>query len=655
MRDIFEFLIVSTTAALTGLYILIIKRIFRDKLPPVWQFGIWGILGITLIFPFTYPESVSFAAELLKSFLTGENTISRPSFFLPLTDFSFSFSIADILFLIYFLGVAAFLISYLISYIRLRILTGRASDLSVKKLDSLNEIAEKYSLKKCRTVTVPEITSPFIFGIIRPVLILPEVFPDDKVILHELIHLKYKDALWSIVISLLRSIHWCNPLLWYIFNKIRNDIEELCDSRVLSLLSGEERREYGNILLSMANEKYASCFASTAIANGGKNIRSRIETIARFKQYPVNSRLICICISIITALFLLVNTRAATVPEDYLQLTDKTSVDVALAVSRSYYCRTPAAAIDAYAKAVLQDNGIYRALCAPLSMHNEIKQALNDSLANGRQTELIADIDGTPTSYNRYYIYNLENTGKNEYTALLVFGMAYHDPDEDNNQKIAYQKIRIFKENERWVVTEESDFSYVITYKMQWQWGCEDLPAYTYSAVSGDFTVERNYQLCFSPEEKASDSSSPYLNASFNEVTVNDFSRCIYNGPEDKKPEITHLGFSCKAGKQGDLPEFPPELTNDTMDRFKNTRAWEHISQEIKESLIGGDFSSSSTTGASSARKSLPEGWDNIQNFSGGGHTAEYKKKMNYLPDAVYGVLYVNGIPSETLTLERTD
>ena len=237
MRDIFEFLIVSTTAALTGLYILIIKRIFRDKLPPVWQFGIWGILGITLIFPFTYPESVSFAVELLKSFLTGENTISRPSFFLPLTDFSFSFSIADILFLIYFLGVAAFLISYLFSYIRLRILTGRASALSGEKLDSLNEIAEKYSLKKCRTVTVPEITSPFIFGIIRPVLILPEVFPDDKVILHELIHLKYKDALWNIVISLFRSIHWCNPLLWYIFNKIRNDIEELCDSRVLSMLS----------------------------------------------------------------------------------------------------------------------------------------------------------------------------------------------------------------------------------------------------------------------------------------------------------------------------------------------------------------------------------------------------------------------------------
>ncbi len=655
MRDIFEFLIVSISAAVAGLYILILKRIFRDKLPPVWQFGIWGILGITLIFPFTYPEAVPFTAELLKSFLTGENTISRPSFFLPLPDFSFSPGIADMLFLIYFIGAAVFLISYLISYIRLRILTGKASALSEENLDRLNEIAERYSLKKCKTVTVPEITSPFIFGIIKPVLILPEVFPDEKVILHELMHLKYKDALWGIIISLFRSIHWCNPLLLYCFNKIRNDLEELCDSRVLRILSGEERREYGNLLLSMTNEKYASCFASTAIANGGKNIRSRIETIARFKQYPVNSRLICICISIITALFLLVNTRAATVPEGYLQLTDKTSVDVALAASRSYYCRTPAAAIDSYAKAILQDNGVFRAMCAPLSMHNNIKQVLTDSIANSRPPKLIADIDGTPTSYNQYYIYNLENTGKNEYTALLVFGMAYHDPDEDNSQKIAYQKIRIFKENERWVVTEESGFDYIITYKMQWSWGCEDLPVYTYSADSGDFTVERNYQLCFSPEKNASNSRSPYLNATFNEVTVNAFSRCIYNGPEDKKPEITHLGFSCKTGKKGDLPEFSQKLTNDTMDRFKITRAWEHISQEIKETIIGGDFSSSSTTGASSAGKSLSENWDNIQGFSGGGHTTEYKKKMNYLPDVVYGVLYVNSIPSEVLTLERTD
>lgn len=78
---------------------------------------------------------------------------------------------------------------------------------------------------------------------------------DGKVLLHELLHLRHRDAAWGLVICLFRCLHWCNPLLWYCADRAGNDLEARCDQRVLELLEGEERRDYGRILLSMANEK----------------------------------------------------------------------------------------------------------------------------------------------------------------------------------------------------------------------------------------------------------------------------------------------------------------------------------------------------------------------------------------------------------------
>ena len=61
---------------------------------------------------------------------------------------------------------------------------------------------------------------------------------DEKVLLHELLHLKYHDAAWGLVICLFRCLHWCNPLLWYCADRAGNDLESLCDQRVLERLEG---------------------------------------------------------------------------------------------------------------------------------------------------------------------------------------------------------------------------------------------------------------------------------------------------------------------------------------------------------------------------------------------------------------------------------
>ena len=136
---------------------------------------------------------------------------------------------------------------------------------------------------------------------------------DEKVLLHELLHLKHHDAAWGLLICLLRCVHWCNPLLWRCADLAGNDLESLCDQRALERLEGEDRRDYGRILLSMANEQYARAPGTSSMANGGRNIRRRIEAIARFKRYPAGMALVSVCVTLVLAGPCLMGARAQSV------------------------------------------------------------------------------------------------------------------------------------------------------------------------------------------------------------------------------------------------------------------------------------------------------------------------------------------------------
>ena len=198
------------------------------------------------------------------------------------------------------------------SYIRLRLALMRGRPAQAGRVRA---VAEAYGLPCCPAVEVDGLPTAFVCGVLKPVLALPAgVETDEKVILHELLHLKYRDVAWGWVIAFFRCLHWCNPLLWLCADWAGSDLESLCDQRVLERLEGEARRDYGRILLEMADEKYARTPGTSSAANGGKNIARRIETIARFKRYPAGMGLVSVCILLTLAAPLIVGVRAAGVP-----------------------------------------------------------------------------------------------------------------------------------------------------------------------------------------------------------------------------------------------------------------------------------------------------------------------------------------------------
>ena len=82
MADIWSFLLQTLTASGVAALLLLVKAMFRDKLPPRWQFAVWSILGVVVLLPaglfgrytlLNWP----FYVELFRSNLTG-STVPWP-------------------------------------------------------------------------------------------------------------------------------------------------------------------------------------------------------------------------------------------------------------------------------------------------------------------------------------------------------------------------------------------------------------------------------------------------------------------------------------------------------------------------------------------------------------------------------------------------
>ena len=221
--------------------------------------------------------------------------------------------------------------------------------------------------------------TPFVVGVVRPALVLPMGWAlDGKVVLHELLHLKYRDVWAGWLTTALRCLHWCNPFLWFVFDKMGNDRESLCDQRVLERLEGEERRDYGRCLLAMADDRAVRTPGATTMANGARAVKARIEAIARFKRFPQGMGLVSGCIVFALSLSLVAGVPVLAAGTDApVEAPDQDGVQPewvaeTLALASQNRAATVAGALDAYGKGEYHRfyDGIYDELlcwtiCAP--------------------------------------------------------------------------------------------------------------------------------------------------------------------------------------------------------------------------------------------------------------------------------------------------
>ena len=511
MGNIWEFLYQTLTVSIVAAALLLIKRLLRDKLSPRWQYGVWAVLALRALLPAStargvvpplalWVETLKSAVELgLGSAYSGAFEPIRLRHVLPWIDAAPA-SATDWLFIAYAAGVLLTLAWYALRYAHLRALLRRGSAAGAEAQAAVASAAGKYGLRPCPAVAVPGLKTAFVCGVFRPVLAVPaEGAPDEKVILHELLHLKHSDALQNVFWCFLRALHWCDPFMQYVFDRVGNDMESLCDQRVLERLEGEERREYGGILLEMASRAYARAPGTSSISNGAKNIARRIEAIARFKLYPRGMALIAACTAVTLCAALLTGAAADHSDRRLQAPRNEGELVAALSASRLNRCTTLAGALDTYAKALLCGRGVYFAMSTPLSEQERWFQEMREYGASPYSldhsgTEPFRSVENANDTENVIY-FNLRETGDGRYQCCIRLVYSGWLTDGERIERYVLIPVEVWREDGFYVVRETGGREVIDA--EDWS-GCERPMLVRGSAECAGGTVEASIYTTYS-------------------------------------------------------------------------------------------------------------------------------------------------------------
>ncbi len=109
----------------------------------------------------------------------------------------------DIVFIIWGTGAIAFLMYHIICYILFK-----------KKVRVWNNVVEN---KKPQIAICKIISSPMLFGVRKPIILLPDLDYSqadlEMIITHETVHYKRKDIWYKFILLLANAVHWFNPII----------------------------------------------------------------------------------------------------------------------------------------------------------------------------------------------------------------------------------------------------------------------------------------------------------------------------------------------------------------------------------------------------------------------------------------------------------
>ncbi|MBQ2101883.1 MAG: hypothetical protein II477_12570 [Lachnospiraceae bacterium] len=136
-----------------------------------------------------------------------------------------------------------------------------------------------------KVFTCSSIAEPFVFGLLRPSIYLPDDLAEanrEIVLCHELAHVKRGDYLWKPLGYLILCIYWFHPLCWVSYILFCRDVEMACDEKATHHLDDEERARYCQALLNMSSGKKNSPIGTVTFGENGT--KSRIDAILNYKK-----------------------------------------------------------------------------------------------------------------------------------------------------------------------------------------------------------------------------------------------------------------------------------------------------------------------------------------------------------------------------------
>lgn len=109
--------------------------------------------------------------------------------------------------------------------------------------------------------TSDRVSAPLTYGILRPVILLPEGFDCGDaaqlgyVLTHEWVHIRRFDGLAKLLIAAAACLHWWNPFVWVLSALFNRDLELACDEEVVRRHGVASRAAYARALITLEERK----------------------------------------------------------------------------------------------------------------------------------------------------------------------------------------------------------------------------------------------------------------------------------------------------------------------------------------------------------------------------------------------------------------
>lgn len=148
------------------------------------------------------------------------------------------------------------------------------------------------------------VKSPCLAGLVPAVYLTEDVLQTNStelILRHELTHLRHLDFLWSLCRTAAVILYWWNPFIWLAAILSKRDAELACDEAVAAGLSDAQRLVYARAILAQAPRKAA------ALSLAGPPVRERILFLTKKQRTSV--------LCVILALLLIISAAGCSLTE----------------------------------------------------------------------------------------------------------------------------------------------------------------------------------------------------------------------------------------------------------------------------------------------------------------------------------------------------
>lgn len=329
----------SISGSILSMLFLLVKNFIKNKFSYTWVYYIWLIIILRFIIPFSFEGNI---INTFYSLYENQAPISQNSYQNNLDniendiskdelEFSEPFSniddktinipiqltkkhdiqkILEYIFIIWFI-ISIISISQKITGYRsfnkfINIGSKKILDVNIQKI--YNQELQKLRINHPPTLFYNnQVSSPMLVGIFKTKIVLPNLNINsnelEQIFKHELIHYKRKDSICKWVMQIIKSIHWFNPIVYYISKDINKICELSCDEMVIKNQNEDGRKIYGDALISTINTEgnYNNFVVSITMCESVSIIKERLDMIMSYKK---KSKLVSFLSITLTILFI---------------------------------------------------------------------------------------------------------------------------------------------------------------------------------------------------------------------------------------------------------------------------------------------------------------------------------------------------------------